>query len=114
MFKTIFTVTKKTCDSTEYSAFFEDFDKAKEFAEKESKNLVKEDFCFYETTHFDGSYVCNWSDRYYDISLDDFAWVTDWRVNGIGFYHSGGILTEFENYEELQRFILKSQEIALS
>lgn len=112
MFGTIYTVTKRTCDSTNFEVFFEDFDKAKEFAFKLSEELTKEDKIFYETTHFDGSYICNWSDRYRDIELHDFAWFTDWRVNGIGFYHSGGILTEFPNYEELQKFILKSQDFS--
>lgn len=111
MFKTIYSVTKKTCGSTDFRVFFEEFDKAKQFAESESKKLSG--LVNHYGHHYpDGSLLYEWENKTSQISFDDYAWVTDFRVNGIGFYHSGGLLTKFENYEELRKFILKSQKFS--
>lgn len=108
MFKTIFTVTKRTCESTDFKVYFEDFDKAKRFADTESKKLIGL-VAHYAHHYIDGSCLYEWADKYHTISLDDYAWLTDFRVNGIGFYNNGGILTEFETYEDFQKYILHSQ-----
>ena len=114
MFRTIFTVTKKTCESTDYEVYFEDFEKAKKFAVSESKKLSDGIIVHYGHHYPDGSLHYVWADKSHEVFLDDYAWITDFRVNGIGFYHSGGILSEFDDYDSLKAFIKRSQEIALN
>ena len=111
MFKTIFTVTKRTCGSIDSRVYFEDFKEAQKFAEKESKKLSGI-VVLYGHKYPDGSLLYEWADKFHEITLDDFAWVTDFRVNGIGFYHNDGILLEFPNYDELQKYFLRSQEFS--
>ena len=115
MFNTIFTVTKRIgsdLGTIEYQAYFEDFEDAEKFVANEVRK-IGENYTYCERSHFDGSFIHSWMFDYILFELNDFAWVTDFRVNGIGFYHSGGLLTEFENYDLLKKYIKHSQEMAL-
>ena len=116
MFKTIFTVTKKIGSdygTTEYQAYFENFEDAEKFVVNEVRK-IDEDIVYCKRSHFDGSFIHSWIFDYVYFTLDNLAWVTDFMVDGIGFYHSGGLLTEFENYDFLKAYIKRSQEMALN
>lgn len=116
MFKTIFTVRKRTgsdyCCNI-FAAHFENFDEAKRFAESEVKK-VEEDFSFTKEFFFDGSFCYSWISDYCWITLDDNAWVTDFRFNGFGFYdHTGLLIGDFETMEDLRNYFKRSVELAL-
>lgn len=116
MFKTIFTVRKRTGSdfgSHIYSAYFEDFDEAKKFAEKEIKK-VEQEFSFTKRFFLDGSFCYSWISDYCWISLDNNAWITDFRFNGIGFHNETGLLIgDFETMDDLKNYFKRSVEKAL-
>ena len=117
MFKTIFTVRKRTGSdygSNVFSAHFENFDEAKRYAESEVKK-VEQEFTFSRSFRFDGSFCYSWISDYCWISLDDNAWVTDFRFNGFGFHDETGLLIgDFETMEDLRAYWKRSQELAIN
>jgi hypothetical protein len=117
MFKTIFTVTKKVYDSTKYSAYFENYHEAFVFAKKEvikanDNKLVG--ILPTKRNYLDGSFLLTWDLDNVEIFMHDNAWITDFRVNGIGFYDEHGLLTEFENMDIMREYFKNSQKIAVS
>ena len=113
MFRSIFTVRKFKGDSTEYQAYFEDFDKAKKFAESEVEK-IGEDYVFTKKTHFDGSFTLSWTFDNYLIWLHDSCWITDFRVNGIGFYDDSGLLWEFDTMEDFRSWLALKNRLAMN
>jgi len=108
MFKTLFTVEKKVCESTEFTVLFEDYGKAKEFAFGLVQNLTEkedEDFTHWSRKHLDGSMLILWMSNRYEISIDDYAWITDYRTDGIRFYDHCGIPVEFDSMDSLKEYI---------
>ncbi len=120
MFKTIFTVRKRTgwdYGSDIFSAHFEDLEDAKKFAEAEAEKVNKTDkvFSFSKKTHLDGSFTYSWLSDYCWISLDDNAWITDFGFNGFGFYNETGLLVgDFSSMDDLRELFRKSVELASS
>ena len=116
MFKTIFTVRKRTGSdfgSWIYSAYFEDFDEAKKFAENEVKK-VEQEFSFTMRSYIDGSFCYSWVSDYCWISLDDNAWITDFRFNGLGFYNETGLLVgNFKTMDDLKKYFKSSVSLAM-
>lgn len=104
MFKTIYTVRRKQGDSTLYDALFEDYGKAKAYAENEVAG-IDDDFIYGKRYHNDGSFVESWTGDHNEVVLNDNAWLTDFRTNGIAFHNECGLVWEFENYEAFQKFI---------
>ena len=120
MFKTIFTVRKRTgwdYGSDIFSAYFENFDDAKKFAEAEAEKVNKTDkvFSFSKKTHLDGSFTYSWLSENCWITLDDFAYITDYRFNGHGFYDNTGLLVgDFKTLDDLRGYFRRSVEMALN
>ena len=47
--------------------------------------------------------------------MNDFAWITDFRFNGIGFYNESGLQVEdFDSMDSLRKYFKRSQEMALN
>ena len=113
MFKTIFTVRKFTDDSTEYRAYFEDFDEAKKFAESEVEKM-NERYVYKKKTYFDGSVLYSWMFDHHLFWLHDNAWLTDFRVNGIGFYDDSGSLYEFDTMADFQSWLALRNRLAIN
>ena len=113
MFETIYTVQKYKEESEIYAAYFLDYDDAKAFAESEAKKL-DDIFSFSKKYLLDGSFNYTWLGINNEITMNDFAWLTDFRFRGLGFYHANGIVTEFETYEDFTNYIIASQNRALS
>jgi len=117
MFKTIFTVRKRTGSdygSDIYAAHFENFDEAKRFAESEVEKVGQE-FTFSRSFRFDGSFTYSWISDYCWISLDNCAWVTDFRFSGFGFYDETGLLVgDFETMENLRNYFKRSVDLAMN
>ena len=116
MFMTIFTVRKKfgfLYEQDIFSAYFEDFEEAKRFAESEVENGEEKVFSYSKKTYPDGSFCYSWLSDNCWITLDDNAYVTDYRSNGFSFANESGLKTcEFETMEELRAYLKRSQEIA--
>ena len=116
MFKTIFTVTKMVGESKEYSAYFENYFDAFVFAKKEVSKIKKGKGCdFTKRKYLDGSFQMEWNLDYIQFQLNDFAWITDFRFNGIGFYNESGLQVEdFDSMDSLRKYFKRSQEMALN
>ena len=113
MFKTIFTVTKMVGESKIYSAYFEDFEDAEKFVANEVRK-IGENYTYCERSYFDGSFTHSWMFDYILFELNDFAWITDFRFNGIGFHDETGLVVEdFESLDSMRTYFKKSQEMAL-
>lgn len=110
MFRTIFTVTLYKGESTIFRAFFEDCADARTFAENLTKKTADK-YCYSRRDYFDGSFLLTWLGDWTEILLDDNAWVTDLESNGIRFYDTLGLNTDFESYDDFKNFIEHSQEI---
>ncbi len=111
MFRTILTVTLYKSESTIFHAYFDDSAAAREFAENLTKKTTDE-YSFSRRSYLDGSYLLTWLGDWTEITLDDFAWITDWKTVGIKFYDNRGLSTEeFESFDDFEKFIKKSQEI---
>lgn len=114
MFRTIFTVTKIVSESTHYRAHFEDFAEAKKFAESEIEKVGGEHLL--ATRHYlDGSFFYDYFsvEKPIEIHLDDFAWITDFRFSGLGFYDNTGLLIgNFESMDTLREFFKRSRKIS--
>lgn len=112
MFKTIFTVTKMVGESKEYSAYFEDYYSAFVFAKKEVAK-IKKGCDFRKRGYLDGGFQLEWDLYNVQFFMNDFAWITDFRFNGIGFYNETGLQVEdFESMDSLRKYFKRSQEIA--
>lgn len=117
MFKTIYSVRKEVCESQIYTAYFENFDDAKKFAEAEAEKVNKTDkvFSFSKKTYLDGSFTYSWLSDYCWITLDDDAYITDFRFNGFGFYNETGLLVgDFKTLDDLRGYFRRSVEMALN
>ena len=116
MFKTIFTVKKIVGESREYSAYFENYFDAFVFAKKEVSKIKKWKGCdFTKRGHLDGSFQMEWDLDYIQFQLNNFAWITDFRFNGIGFYDETGLqIDDFCSMETLRAYFKRSRLIALS
>lgn len=112
MFKTIFTVKKIQGESTIYRAYFEDFDSANDFAWSEF-NDIDENFSIGRKNHFDGSFCCYWIGDHTELWLDNSAWITDWPRSFV-FHDDSGLTFDFDTYEDFQKFLVSSQDIAKS
>lgn len=107
MFKTIFTVQRNQGDSTVYHAYFEEYDDAKAFAEKEVAS-IDDRFSGMAMRHYaDGSFQYSWTGNHNEILINDFAWVTDYRVNGVRFHDSQGLTWNYDNYAQFKSDKLK-------
>lgn len=114
MFRTLFTVEKKVCGSTEFTTLFEDYGKAKQFAVDLVNNLTEkenQDFAHWSKKYFDGSMLVMWMSNRYEISIDDNAWITDFRTDGIRFHDHCGIVTEFDSIDSLKEYIKSTQRL---
>jgi hypothetical protein len=80
MFQTLYKVTKKCGDSTIFTALFYEKKDAEMFAEK----VVDEtDECLTFSKHYyrDGSFLYSWTGDHNEVTLDDDAYITDYRAN---------------------------------
>ena len=114
MFKTLFTVEKKVCGSTDFTVLFEDYGKAKEFAFGLVQNLTEkedEDFTHWSCKHLDGSMLIMWMSNRYEISIDDNAWITDYPTEGIRFHDHCGLPFEFDSMDSLKEYIKLNQRL---
>ena len=114
MFKTIFTVTKMVGESKEYSAYFENYFDAFVFAKKEVAK-IKFGCGFRKRGYLDGGFQLEWDLDGVQFFMNDFAWITDFRFNGIGFYNESGLQVEdFDSMDSLREYFKRSQEMALN
>lgn len=109
MFKTIFTVTKMVGESKIYSAYFENYFDAFIFAKKEVAK-VKRGCEFTKRGYLDGGFQLEWDLNNVHFLMNDFAWITDFRFNGIGFYDETGLVVEdFESLDSMRAYFKRSQ-----
>ena len=112
MFKTIFTVTKLVGDSKEYSAYFENYFDAFVFAKKEVAK-IKIGCEMRKRGYLDGGFQLSWDLGNTEFIMNDFAWITDFRFNGVGFYNESGLLIDdFCSMESLREYFKRSRRIA--
>ena len=106
MFKTIYTVRKIRGESTEYRAYFEEYNDAKKFAEKEAATI---DDCFSigQRHHLDGSFEYSWTGHHSEVLMNDFAWLCDYNCKGIRFYDDQGLVWNYDNYAQFKNEKLK-------
>lgn len=113
MFETIYSVRKEVCESHIYTALFEELADARKFIEKEIAKI--EGQCWKtKKRHLDGSFSETWDFDNVTFYLDDFAWVTDFRANGIKFYDHTGLTFDFDSRDALEEFFARSVRIALN
>lgn len=110
MFSVIYKVQQKCFGSIIFTAYFEDLDEAKKFAEDTVAN-INDDFVLTKKSYQDGSSLHYWLGDFNEVTLDDNSWITNFRTDGIRLMP---LDMEFETYDELQKFILYSQKIAQS
>lgn len=110
MFSTIYKVQQTCFGSIIFTAYFEDLDEAKKFAEDTVAN-INDDFVLVKKSYPDGSFLHYWLGYFNEVTLDDNSWITDFMTEGICLMP---LNMEFETHDELQKFILHSQKIAQS
>lgn len=111
MFKTVFMVQRTKGESCIYTAYFDEYQDARTFAEKEVSS-IEDDFTFCERSHLDGSFVQSWIGDRNEVVLNNDAWVRDiCKGSGVEFYNGEGIPWDFESYEHFHRFLLKTQKV---
>ena len=108
MFATIYTVQRIQNESTVFRAYFEEYDEAKAFAEQQVKE-IKDDFTFGKRSYPDGSFQHSWTGDHNEIVLNDFAWLTDYRTEGVCFYDESGLTWPFSNYENFKKVIIQKK-----
>ena len=109
MISTIYTVRRIQNESTVYRAYFEEYNDAKAFAEKQVA-AIKDNFIFGKRSYPDGSFQHSWTGEHNEILLNDFAWITDWRVEGVCFHDESGLTWPFSSYENFKKVIIQKKQ----